>query len=108
MNWLDTATTSPLEQVAHLKNQNREQVIPFIDGIIMSLEKTDYTRFSGTELNDVVERTKNHINYWKAVRAELSKDMAPKVEEPKVEKPKPEPIKPNFPKPDYIKSKNIK
>jgi len=103
MKLLNIATASPLEQALHLKNQNREQVNSFINGIIDSLEKTDYGRFPKDQLIEVQKQTLGHINYWRAVKGELLKNEAPKTEAPKTEI-----LKTELLKPGYIKSKNIK
>jgi hypothetical protein len=108
MNLLDTATASPLEQALYLKNQNKEQVIAFINGIISSLEKTDYSRFPSNEIIETQRRTLDHINYWRAVKGEILKGETPKTEVPKTETPKTETTKIELPKPGYIKSKNVK
>lgn len=94
MNLLDTTTTSPVEQSNHLKNQNKEQVITFIDGLIGSLEKMNYSRFPKEEVDEIKKKDLNHINYWKVVKAEFLKNE-PKKTEPL---PKLEPLKQEFPK----------
>jgi hypothetical protein len=94
MNLLDTTTASPAEQANHLKKQNKEQVIAFISGLIGSLEKMNYSRFSEEEVDEARKKDTNHINYWRAVKAELLKDE-PKNVEPL---PKLEPLKQGFSK----------
>ena len=80
MNLLDTTTASPAEQANHLKKQNKEQVIAFISGLIGSLEKMNYSRFSEEEVDEARKKDTNHINYWRAVKAELLKDEPKNVE----------------------------
>lgn len=94
MNLLDTTITSPLEQAKYLKEQNKEQVIAFINGLINSLEKMNYSRFSKEEVDEIKKRDSDHMNYWRAVKAELLKDESKKVES----LPKFEPLKQGFPK----------
>lgn len=94
MNLLDTTITSPTEQAKYLKEQNKEQVIAFINGLISSLEKMNYSRFSKEEVDEIKKRNLDHISYWKVVKAELLKDEPKKVEP----LPKFEPLKQGFPK----------
>jgi predicted negative regulator of RcsB-dependent stress response len=80
MNLLDTTTASPVEQANHLKKQNKEQVIAFISGLIGSLEKMNYSRFSEEEVDEARKKDTNHINYWRAVKAEFLKDEPKNIE----------------------------